>query len=62
VLTLEAEAPRHLVVVDTPCADVDTVDGIPTKIIGGVPQDRAPVDGWLDLSAIAAAMAAAERP
>jgi len=62
VLVLEAEAPRHLVVADTACADVDATDGVPIKIVEGVTQDRAPADGWLDLRAIAGAMAATEQP
>ncbi len=61
VLLAEAPSPRHLVIVDARCSDIDVATGVPLKIVDGTVVERLPTDGWFDVRAIAAAMADAPR-
>ena len=53
VLVREGRAPGHLAVVGARCADLDASGGVPIKVVSGAVVDRAALDGWLDLRAIA---------
>jgi len=53
VLVREGRAPTHLAVVGARCPELDATGGVPIKVVGGAVVDRAPVDGWFDLRAIA---------
>jgi hypothetical protein len=55
-LVVEGRAPGRMIAHGAACDDLDTVGGLPVKILDGVVADRRPGDGWYDLAALLAAM------